>query len=255
MLERADTSASSSLLGIPVFNHPMIGEANIWSAEQGFRLRNQVLLKQLAYTQQHVPRESLYGKHLRKMRALFPEVSKASRIPEIWKWEDLVWPTDNLVSVREAGDYVRRGLATGQRMAYITGGLEWTIGQWEAMRYLILRGYHIVMGHEPYVYVTRKGERNPLTDSCVPMSYWSKFLGKNGVIFTIPRPLPMDHILVNTFYDDLYEEITERKVPIIISHRDPYWKQKMERGPSVMVPKNSYPSTTELYRSVMPHGF
>lgn len=239
-------------IGLPLFSDPMVAEANVWDASAHVVLSDAVLHHQHRFVERQIRQNTLLSRHLRVMQWVFPEVATARSIPQVWQWRDLVDPVTNVGTVDEASEYVRRMQRVGVRLAYITGGLEFTQGQLHAIRYLFRKGYRVIMGHEPYVYASDKGMRwGALTESVVPMSYWSRVLGRCGFLFTIPRPLPDRPEAIDAFYDGLYRDITGRKVPIVVSEHDPFKDTKRRRGPVIEVPLFSYPSTTQLWRSVV----
>lgn len=239
-------------VGLPLFVDPMVSEANVFDATTHVRLSDPLLRHHIAFLRRSAPQRSLLVRELRTHDHIFPELVHAPRLPEVWTWRDLVTPTSNLVTINEAEAYADRGWYAGARMAYMTGGMEFTRGQLHAMRYLLRGGYRILLGQEPYVYPAGKGKRfGAITLSCVPMSFWSKILGDCGVIFTIPRPLPTDEGGINSFYDDLYARITRRRIPIVVSEHDPFIHEKRKRGPVVEVPVYDRPTTTELFWSAL----
>lgn len=240
------------VLGLPLFVDPMVDEANVFDTASHVRLSDSLLNHHLRFLQRSAPPESLLVRELRTHRFIFPEVPRSKRIPEVWNWSDLVTPVQNVGTVREAEKYAYQLLMYGIPAAYLTGGLEFTRGQLLAMRYLFRKGYHIIMGQEPYVYPAGKGRRfGAITLSCVPMSFWSKVMGERGFVFTIPRPLPIDEAGINSFYDDLYARITRRKIPIVVSEHDPFIQEKRKRGPVIEVPIFDRPSTTDLFWSAV----
>ena len=239
-------------IGIPLFIDPMVSETNVVDTTTHVRLSDPLLHHHLNFLRRSAPPKSLLVRELRTHDHIFPEVKSAEPLPVVWRWDHLVTPAHNMGTVSEAAAYAHTGWYTGDRMAYMTGGMEFTRGQLLAMRYLLERKYRIILGQEPYVYPAGKGKRfGAITLSSVPMSFWSKVLGNCGFLFTIPRPLPADESGINAFYDELYARITKRRISIVVSEHDPFIAEKRKRGPVIEVPVYNRPSTTDLFWSAV----
>ncbi|MCC6711408.1 MAG: hypothetical protein IT416_03595 [Candidatus Pacebacteria bacterium] len=153
--------------------------------------------------------------------------------------------------MEQAQEKCEQWLNEGEKVAYWTGGLELTEAHFEVASFLINKQkMKIILGIEPATYPEENSKgRGSLTDTIVPISLWSKKLSDNGFIFEIPRPISDSKQAKETFYQNLYRQITRNEAFIVVSERDPYQEEKNKRGKVVVVPDFDKPSTTQLYQS------
>jgi len=157
---------------------------------------------------------------------------------------------DNVGSIRKASEICGEWLLEGSAVAYWTGGLEFTRSQFEVARFLMDRGFLILLGIEPYCYPDEFNKnRGPIVDHIVPVSFWSKVLGRSGFIFQVSRPLPVEKEALDDFYRELYQSITSGTAQIVVSAAYAHAEVKRSRGPVVEVPYFNFPSTSGLWRS------
>lgn len=237
-------------LDLPLIYDPMIAEANLWNLSQGRILSDSVLYHYLSLMLRDSPNGSLIRHHISWIMSLFPDFKHSARIPNPWTWDDLVVKVVNVGSVETASEACSRWISEADKVAYWTGGLEFTRGQYEAARFLIEREYRVLLGVEPFCYPGEfNKDRGPIVGHIVPVSFWSKILGKSGFIFQVPRPLPVNEAELDDFYRELYQAITHGSAEIIVAEADTYSGTKRRRGPIVEVPRFNFPSTTDLWNS------
>lgn len=235
---------------LPLLDDPLVEEANIYDLSLKVCLSDSVLKHYFTYLQRFCRSDSEIFQHIQFVFELFPELANSGDIPHPWVWKDIVTSAKNVGNTEEAKTLSLKIQKENRKVAYWTGGLEFTKNHEQVAKYLVENDFYILLGIEPFCYPSEAGKnRGSIADDVVPMSLWSKYLGKNGFIFRVPRPLPKDELFLEHFYDGLYEQITERKASIVVSGDDKFKEDKAKRGPIVLVPHFNYPSTTQLWRS------
>lgn len=239
-------------------DHPFIDKiTDTWDISQHTRLSDLVLAKHLNIHLTLFP-NTLLAQCAEWLFSLFPELGRLKGSEELlyrpFVWTDLVKEVNNLGTHREARAFIDHQIGKGRKVAYWTGGLEFTPGQHQAARYLIDAGFDITLGLEPFSFSDESGKaRGPLSHHITAVTLWSKLLKSNGFIFIVPRPLPRfgqtSPENINELYENLYQEITGGKAHTVISEADPYFEAKQNRGAAVEVPYFESPSSTELFQS------
>lgn len=233
-----------------LFQHPMVEETNIWDSSLKVVLDDSVLKKHLDYVRRFSPSGSLLQQHADWIFNIFPELVEEGDIPRPWIWSDLITRVSNIGTVDDATKKYAGWETIESKVAYWTGGLEFTRNHYEVSKHLKDGGLKILLGLEPFCYSNEyKKEKGSLSGDAIPLSFWSKHLGDNGFVFTIPRPIPSGKEGRNLFYSDLYQKVTKGNGYIVVSERDSFKDEKKERGPIIEVPEFNYPTTTELYNS------
>ena len=235
---------------LPLLDDPLVEEANIYNPSLKVRLSDSVLKHYFTYLHRFCGPDSEIFQHIQFVFKLFPELVNPGDIPHPWVWRDIVTSAENVGNTDEAKTASQKILGENRKVAYWTGGLEFTKNHEQVAKYLLENDFYILLGIEPFCYPSEAGKkRGSIADDVVPMSLWSKYLGENGFIFRIPRPLPQYGFQLEQFYSGLYEQVTNRKAYIVVSGADKFQKDKVKRGPIVIVPHFNYPTTTELYQS------
>lgn len=229
---------------------PMVEEAGILELSWKKIIDDKVLAHYTRYLLRIAPEGSEIKAHGEWLMSVFPELAEAGNIPHPWVWADLVVKADNIGDLDGAETMCKKWIAGGSRVAYWTGGLEFTRAHYEVAKFLFRRQMKILLGVEPFCYPNESSKgRGAMAEDIVPVSFWSKLLKEDGFVFNIPRPLPSGLNNLSVFYNDLYAKITAGQAEIVISDDDLYLGEKLKRGKSIVVPHFSYPSTTELWNS------
>lgn len=237
-----------------IVDHPLINEVAEagWEISQSTILRASVLYEYFRY----LSRIQLGGNITDRANWIiheFPEINEVEKtpIPRPLKYPELVVQVNNVGSIELAKKFGDISIAADKKIAYWTGGFEFTPAQMSAVKYLIDKGFNILLGIEPYCYPREAGkERGALAIDVVPISLWSLLLKHHGFIFQIPRPLP-DHDRIDQFYDSLYLHITNAQIPSVVSPDDPYASQKRKRAPHIEIGHFSGFHTSDYYQDAI----